>query len=340
MARELTNLNRENASLEEVETAMNCARSQEDYKRLVVIEYLYRGYARSLVEELTKFAPSTVRKLVALFNARGIDGIVTKPRPGRPRNVSPSEFEQKVVPIIESPQEHGFSFMTVVKLHGHLTTEMQYEVSYRSVLRYVHSAGFSLKVPRQSHPDQDQERRKEFIEELSRELAREDTEVWFSDETGIEGDPRTGRAWFKKGSKPTVPYEGCHLRQSVIGAVQPECGALEALAVPYTDTDVFQIFLDQFALRTAASNKRIVLVVDNASWHHAAKLNWNHVLPLYLPAYSPDLNPIERLWLVIKNRFFTNWFTRDPDKLLARVCDALKSLIESPAEISSICALP
>ena len=176
------------------------------------------------------------------------------------------------------------------------------------------------------------------VEELNRELAREDTEVWFSDETGIEGDPRTGRAWFKKGSKPTVPYDGCHLRQSIIGAVQPECGAIEALAVPYTDTDVFQIFLDQLAQRTATS-KRIVLVIDNASWHHAAKLNWHHIIPMYLPAYSPDLNPIERLWLVIKNRFFRNWFTRDPDKLLARVCDALKSLIDAPAQVSSICSL-
>jgi transposase len=216
---------------------------------------------------------------------------------------------------------------------------MKYEVSYRSVLRYTHTAGFSLKVPRRSHPDQDQEHRAKFIKELSQELEREDTQVWFSDEAGIEGDPRTGRAWFRKGSKPTVPYDGCHLRQSVIGAVQPQTGALEALAVPYTDTSVFQIFLNQLAKRTKSENKRIVLVVDNASWHHTASLNWHHILPMYLPAYSPDLNPIERLWLVLKNRFFTNWFTRDPDKLLARTCEALKSLIDSPVEISSICSI-
>jgi len=339
VSRKTNELNRENASFEEIETSMNCARTQEDYKRLVVIEYLYRGYARSLVEELTRFAPSTVRKLVALFNLRGIDGVVTKPRPGRPRKVSSSEFEQKAVPLLESPQEHGFPFMTVVKLHGHLTSKMQYEVSYRSVLRYVRSAGFSLKVPQKSHPDQDPEQREKFVQELSQELARNDTEVWFSDETGIEGDPRTGRAWFKKGSKPKVPYDGCHLRQSVIGAVQPQTGSFEALAVPYTDTAVFQIFLDQFAERTKSSNKRTVLVIDNASWHHSTSLHWHHIVPMYLPAYSPDLNPIERLWLVLKNRFFTNWFTRDPDKLLARVCEALKSLIDSPDEISSICSL-
>ena len=339
MARRANELNRENATLAEIERAMNCARTQHDYKRLVVIEYLHRGYDRSLVEGLTKLASSTVRKLIALFNSRGIDGVVTKPRPGRSRKLSRAEFAEKVIPILESPQSRGFSFMTVVKLHGHLTSDMNYEVSYRSVLRYVHSAGFSLKVPRKSHPDQDQEQRSKFMQQLSQELKREDTEVWFSDEAGIEGDPRTGRAWFKKGSKPTVPYEGSHLRQSVIGAVQPQSGLLEALAVPYTDTHVFQIFLDQLAKRTAPSKKRILLIIDNASWHHSGTLNWHHIQPMYLPAYSPDLNPIERLWLVLKNRFFTNWFTRDPEKLMARVCEALKSLIESPVEISSICSV-
>ena len=318
---------------------MKCSRSQEDYKRLIIIDYLYRGYDRQLVEELTNSAPVTVRRLVRLFNERGLDGVITKARNGRPRKISREEFAQKIVPILESPGEHGFAFMTIIKLHGHLTAEMSYEVGYRSVLRYTHSAGFSLKVPRTHHPDQDPEQRAQFVDKLSHELQRQDTEVWFSDESGIEGDPRTGRAWYKKGSKPSVPYDGCHLRQSIIGAVQPQTGMLEALAVPYTDTPVFQIFLDQFAARTKASNKRIVLVLDNASWHHAAVLNWHHIVPMYLPAYSPDLNPIERLWLVLKNRFFTNWFTRDPDALLARVCEAIKSLIESPTEISSICSV-
>lgn len=332
-------LNRENATLEEIEKAMGCARTQEDYKRLVVIEYLYRGYDRGLVEELTKFATSTVRKLIALFNARGIDGIVTTPRPGRCRKISNIEFAEKVAPLLESPESHGMSYLTIVKLHGHLLSEMRYEVSYRSVLRYVHAAGFALKVPRTSHPDQDPEKRKQFLEELTQEMRREDTQVWFADESGIEGDPRTGRAWFKKGSKPTIPYEGCHLRQSVVGAVAPDTGELQALAVPYTDTAIFQLFIDQLATHTTNAGKRIVLVLDNASWHHAAGLHWHHIVPMYLPAYSPDLNPIERLWLVIKNRFFTNWFTRDPDKLLERVCEALKSLINSPAEVSSICRI-
>ncbi len=47
-----------------------------------------------------------------------------------------------------------------------------------------------------------------------------------------------------------------------------------------------------------------MMVQDNASWHKAKGLNRWTILPIYLPPYSPDLNPIEILWKVIKDRLF------------------------------------
>ena len=58
---------------------------------------------------------------------------------------------------------------------------------------------------------------------------------------------------------------------------------------------------------------------------------------MFLPAYSPDLNPIERLWLVLKERSFKNYYTRNPDKLLERVCSAIGALMETPEVVASIC---
>ena len=41
--------------------------------------------------------------------------------------------------------------------------------------------------------------------------------------------------------------------------------------------------------------KRLLLVLDNASWHKTKRLDWHHIEPVCLPPYSPDFNPIERL---------------------------------------------
>lgn len=165
-------------------------------------------------------------------------------------------------------------------------------------------------------------------------------ELRFCDESGVEGDPRPRRRWVEPGKPRTVPYLGDHIRQSVIGAVCPQDGALFSLMVDGVDTGVFQFFLDEMATAVPKrENKRQLLVLDNASWHKAARLNWHHFEPVYLPAYSPDFNPIERLWLVLKAEWFWDFISRTSQELSDRLCLALKSLIEDPEKTASACAI-
>lgn len=58
---------------------------------------------------------------------------------------------------------------------------------------------------------------------------------------------------------------------------------------------------------------------------------------MFLPPYSPDFNPIETIWKVIKDRFFTQWFAKTLPELIERICKALNSLASD--EISSIAAV-
>ena len=124
--------------------------------------------------EMTQYPASTLRRWVKSFNERGIDGLVTHPCGGRPRKISQEAFTQQFSHILESPSDHGFDFMTVVRLHGHLTEELQHEISYSTVLRYVHDAGFALKVPGRKHPDANDADREVFLERLRKELDRDD----------------------------------------------------------------------------------------------------------------------------------------------------------------------
>jgi transposase len=77
----------------------------------------------------------------------------------------------------------------------------------------------------------------------------------------------------------------------------------------------FHIFLKRLRKASSRSGRRVILIVDNAKYHHA-KLHyvWRsqqapHFFLNFLPPYSPDLNPIERLWkltrrLCLHNRYF------------------------------------
>jgi transposase len=327
--RRVTEINTNNCTLEELQVSKACARTQEDFIRLDTIELLLRGYSRREVEKIKNMSARTLRDWVAKFNRLGIDGVITKARPGRARTLE-REYFQEV-----AQQQFSSACFSVVQLHGYLSMQLKKELSYCTCWRYTREAGFSLIVPRKVHPNADPELQRRFVEDFNTRLKSEPLRVFFCDEAGVEGDPRPCRQWYQKGTKPRVKNDGVHLRQSVIGSVSPVDGEFFSLVVPYTDTQVFQLFLDTFSERI--KNERVYLVLDNASWHHAAGLNWHNFIPLFLPPYSPELNPIERLWKVLKDRYFKNWYSRDEDTLTERLCHALLQFQSQPENVKSIC---
>ena len=332
--------NGENASAESLRVAMEAAPNKRSYIRLSAIRALLLGYSREQVCELNDRTDRMVRLWIELFNRGGIDALITKPRPGRPRKVKLERVRDLLVPVLENPSAAGQVHWTGVKVHGFLKEKLALELAYRTAIRWLHELNFNLRVPQPWPERQNEEQRKQFAEELRVLAADPKVELWFSDESGVEGDPRPRRRWVQPGKTRTVPYLGDHIRQNVIGAVSPQTGMLFSLIVDGVDTDVFQFFLDEMAKAVPKKEGiRQILIVDNASWHRAARVHWHHFEPKFLPGYSPDFNPIERLWLRLKADWFWDYIARTPQELTDRLCAALKSFIDAPAKTASICSI-
>ena len=130
------------------------------------------------------------------------------------------------------------------------------------------------------------------------------------------------RAWFLSGSQPEIKSPADRFKMSIFGAMGKN-GQLITLENETFDAGTFRLFLEKL-LRDAQTGrkedgkkKKILLILDNARYHHAKILQtWlNEVSDLlelfFLPPYSPDLNPIEMLWKktgrnVTHNRFFSS----------------------------------
>jgi transposase len=85
----------------------------------------------------------------------------------------------------------------------------------------------------------------------------------------------------------------------VYGAVEPTTGASFFLELPQLNTVNFQIFLNEFAEHYQATLN--IILMDNGSCHTAKSLMIpENIVCLFLPPYSPELNPIERLWQDVK----------------------------------------
>lgn len=332
--------NPENATPDELRVAMEAAPNKRSYIRLNAVRSLLLGLTRAKVCELFCRTDRMVRLWIELFNRGGIDALITRPRSGRPRKVKLERVRDLLVPVLQNPSQAGQVHWTGVKIHGFLQEQLCIDLGYRTAIRWLHELNFHLRVPQPWPERQNQEQRQQFLGELRALCADPKIELWFGDECGVEGDPRPRRRWVQPGLRRTVPYLGDHIRQNVIGAVAPQRGKLFSLIVDGVDTDVFQFFLDELA--QAAPKKegvRQLLILDNASWHKAARLNWHHFEPKYLPAYSPDFNPIERLWLRLKADWFWDFIARSPQELIERLCAALNSFIANPPKTASICSI-
>ena len=105
------------------------------------------------------------------------------------------------------------------------------------------------------------------------------------------------------GIKPVAEIDYSFASMYLYGAVEPLTGERFFLEFPYLNAACFQIFIDQFS--TTFSDSLNLIVLDNGRFHQAKKLEIpDNVALLFLPPYSPELNPIERLWQDIKARLF------------------------------------
>jgi transposase len=277
---------------------------------------------------------SAVKKIVRAFNLYGIDGLIAKKRTGRKPLIS-KEQKEEILEEFAEPGRAQRTFWTATAFHGHIREKYQMECSYNTVLRLLHEKGYVLKVP-QPWPDrQDEELREKFLVRL-RTLAEDpDVELWYGDETGIDGEPKPRRGWAMKGSKPRIAHNGDHVRLNILGTVCPRNGEFFAIEASHCDTEVFQVFLDEAAQSITPSRKRNILILDNASWHKRKSLNWHFFEPVYLPPYSPDFNPIERIWLLMKGEHFANIHCRNKAALIERADKALCDLMDNPTKVVS-----
>ena len=108
-------------------------------------------------------------------------------------------------------------------------------------------------------------------------------------------------------------------------AVSPHDGVMDSLILPWVNAQTMTLFLATVAERHA--NEFIVMVMDRAGWHIAGDL----VVPanmrlVYLPPYSPELNPAEHLWDSLRENHFGNTVAASLDAVEASLVTGLRSM--------------
>lgn len=168
------------------------------------------------------------------------------------------------------------------------------------------------------------------------ELLKEhpDAHVFFFDEGRFGFQPVTGRRWARKGERPVVVVRPGYQNFYVYSAVSPLTGEGISLFLPWVNTEMMSMFLDH--LSKVLGERRGILIMDQAGWHVSEKVHVpDNIKIVFLPPYSPELNPVERLWQWLKRHSLRNRCHQD----LEAIMDAVQACLQAatPSFIKSLC---
>jgi hypothetical protein len=135
-----------------------------------------------------------------------------------------------------------------------------------------------------------------------------------------------------RGTKPLVPYQHRFQNFYLFGAYNPLSGDHFTLELPKCNSECFQLWMDEFS--THRSEEFKIVILDNGAFHKSKDLKVpDNIALLFLPPYSPELNPAEMIWRHIKDRIANTIFEN-----LEKLSDAVAAIVKNlgPETIQAI----
>ena len=118
---------------------------------------------------------------------------------------------------------------------------------------------------------------------------------------------KAGKALTAKGIKPICTFQQVFKSTYVFGAFSPINGSSLLLELPACNANAFQTFLNHLSKQDETELK--IMVLDNGAFHKASSLVIpDNIALIFLPPYSPELNPAEKIWARLKKAFSNRLF--------------------------------
>ncbi len=318
-------------------------------QRIEAVSLFAQGLSMKYISETFGKCISWVSKWVKRFISEGIECFTRRLKPGPKPKISKESLEELKQRILAGPTEEDeqqvFRGKDVVEI---LKSEFNVTYSLSGVYNLLHKARLSSIKPRPVHEKNDPAKMDafknkvypEYIKKVKAENPDKKIDVWFQDETRFGEQGRLVKVWANTNTRPKQVKQLGYQSAYIIGSVNPLTGEHIGHIFNDCDSEIMSIHLKDLSTLIAKDTIGI-LITDNASWHKSNSLKVPENLKLlYLPAYSPELNPIERLWLELKDKSLSNRVFNGIDDIISAGCSAwnklTKNIVKSVCKVSWI----
>ena len=295
--------------------------------RAHIILLLADGYLWDTIEAMLFCNSRTVDRWLKRFEAEGFEGLTGRKR-GRPFRFGVG-WVAVVVAWVTAKAPRDFGFLRSRWACGALALLIRethgVSVGRETVRRWLRRGGLVYRRPRPVLGPTDEQREAKLValRKVLAELPDDETAV-FQDEVDINTNPKIGSMWMPKGRQATVETPGNNEKRYLSGSIHWRTGQVfitEGRPRQGRNTALFLAHLDDLRSRLRRYRK-IHVICDTAKCHTSEAVAiylWEHRDRIdlhFLPAYSPDCNPIERVWWHLHDQVTRNHRCQSMQELL------------------------
>jgi len=279
--------------------------NRKEGDRIKAILLRSEGWTVPQISQALRLHQSTIIKHIEEYK---IAGKLKNQSGGSEGHLTEEQTEELIVHLEENTYAHNHQIVLYIKEH--------FGVSYTvaGLHKWLHRNDFSYKKPKGLPHKADSELQKQFVSEynkLKQEVGDKEP-ILFMDAVHPTQATKLAYGWIRTGKTKHVGTTASRTRLNIVGAIQ--LGHIsEAITSQYETINAESIMTFMDKIREQHGTKTVHLILDQSGYNrslllpeHASKLN---IKLHFLPPYSPNLNPIERLWKVMNeqvrnNRFF------------------------------------
>ena len=278
------------------------------------------------------------------------DGGMAAIKPGKrgrksgDKRVLTQEQEKEIQQIIvdKTPEQLKFKecLWTRKAIHELIMRKYKIDLPLSTLGIYLRRWGFSVQRPVKRAYQQNKEAVNEWVEEtfpgISEKAKKEDAEIYFGDETGIQNTSNYVKGYAPRGKTPVVQTESKHIKVNMLSAVSAK-GKMSFLL--HKDSINSEKLIDFMRRLIHDSSKKIFLVLDNLKAHHSKKVTeWvekhkDEIEIFFLPPYAPEYNPDEYLNSDLKRGISKLPSPRTEKELVHNVRSHMKSVQLRPDKV-------
>ena len=253
------------------------------------------------------------------------------------------EIQRIIIDKTPDQMKLGFALWTRTAIQQFILEKYKIEIKLRSITNYLNRWGLTCQRPTKKACCQDDVKRKEFMDEtypqIVKKAKKENAEIYWGDETGINNQEYYMRGFSPKGQAPVLTVYPKREHINMISAINNH-GKCRFMC--YKDTMTQQRFIEFMKRLIKDAKRKVIFIVDNLKVHHGKMVQgWlsehkDAIEIFYLPSYSPDMNPDEYLNHNLKQDVHSGKLPNTQEDIRKKTHSFMRGLQKEPQRIINL----